>query len=55
MGGEARGPVKAQCLSVEKCQSGEARVSEGVVAYPRRSRERGDGIDRFLRKNQKEG
>ena len=38
MGGEALGPVKALCLSIEECQDREARVG-GLV-----SKGRGDGI-----------
>ena len=46
MGGEALGPVKAQCLSVGECQDREAGVG-GLV-----SRGRGDGIGGFQRGKQ---
>ena len=44
MGGEALGPVKAQCPSVGECQDREAGVGGWVREHPHRSRGRGDGI-----------
>jgi len=44
MGGEALGPVKAQCPSVEECQGGEVGRSGWVRECPHRNRGRRDGI-----------
>ena len=41
MGGEALGPEKAQCPSVEECQDREAGVAGLVGEHPQRSRGRG--------------
>jgi hypothetical protein len=49
VGGEALGPVKAQCPSVGECQDREAGVS-GLV-----SRGRGYGVGGFCRGNEKWG
>lgn len=55
-GGEALGPVKAQCQSVGECQCGEAGVGGWVEKQSHRNRWREDGIGNFGRvgnKNQK--
>jgi hypothetical protein len=44
MGGEALGPVKAQCTSVGKCQGGEVGMGGWVGDKQHRSRGREDGI-----------
>ena len=49
MGGEALGPVKAQCPSVGECQDREVGMG-GLV-----SRGKGDGIGGFRRRNQEMG
>ena len=49
MGGEALGPMKAQCPSVGECQGQEAGVG-GLV-----SRERWEGIGGFRRGKQERG
>ena len=47
MGGEALGPVKAQCLSIGEFQGREAEVGSWVGEHPFRSRGRTDGIGGF--------
>jgi hypothetical protein len=49
MGGEALGPVKALCSSVQECQ-GQEESMDGLV-----SRERGKGIWGFQRGDQERG
>jgi hypothetical protein len=43
MGGEALGPMKAQCPSVGECQDGEVGVGRWVGEHPHRSRGWGMG------------
>jgi hypothetical protein len=52
MGGEARGPVKARCSNVGKCQGWEAGLCGQMWYHPHRSREEEDGIGGFLWGNQ---
>jgi hypothetical protein len=52
MGGEALGPVKDRCPSVEECQDGEVG---GWGEHPHRSRGKGDGIRGLRRGNQERG
>jgi hypothetical protein len=40
-GGEALGPVKALCPSVEECQGGEVEVGGKVGEHPHKGRETG--------------
>jgi hypothetical protein len=47
MGGQALGPVKAQCPGVGECQGVEAGVGGWVREYPHISREREYGIGNF--------
>jgi hypothetical protein len=48
MGGEAIGPVKAQCPSVGEYQDVEAGVGRWEEEHPHKSRRRADGIGGFL-------
>jgi len=41
MGGEALGPVKAQCPSIGKCQDVKAGVAKWLGEHPHRSRGEG--------------
>jgi hypothetical protein len=53
MGGEALGPVKAQCPSVGECQGSQMGVGGWVGKHPHRSR--GDRIGGFQRENSERG
>jgi hypothetical protein len=46
------GPVKAQCPSVGEFQEGEVRMGRWLWEHHHRSRERGDEIGAFWRRNQ---
>jgi hypothetical protein len=52
MGGEALGPIKARCPSVEECQGWEVGVGGWVEEHLHRSWGRGDGIEGFWRGDQ---
>jgi hypothetical protein len=52
MGGEALGPVKAQCPSVGECQGGEVGVGEWLEEHPHRRRGREDGTGSFWGRDQ---
>ena len=53
MGGEALGPVKAQCPSVGECQGMEAGMGGWVTEHPHRSRGRDNEIGGFRRETGK--
>ena len=55
MGGQALGPVKAQCSSIGECQGRDVRMSRWVGEHPYRSRGKGHGIGDFERGNHEKG
>jgi hypothetical protein len=54
MGEEALGPVKAQYPSVVECQGREAGVGGWEGIHPHKSRRRGDRIENFWGKIERE-
>ena len=52
MGGEALGPVKAQCPSIGECQDGKAEVGGWDREAPSSNQGEGNGIGVFQRGNQ---